>query len=239
MAHLAQENHPRGININETYSDSVISHAWDRGQIPLDAHKSHKNSYHIVTIVPPVLIGHLSPAKSVDIFENHFPLSISFRISGESRSRDFKISIQRSHDAFKLANFEKNDQNGFSDVAEATKFTDLASSKMESYANRVRAISSRYWMNGDQCMARASIFSMERRECQSLNNSTYKGNYTAHLQTCSINSGFRVGLPCRLRLSDIFVLMVQWNVSKDTWRWLGVFSLSRSFPETECHGKVS
>jgi hypothetical protein len=147
----------------------------------LTAHRSHNNPYSTATVVANVLTTHLSLFKCPGIFANHFAPSTNYRTSGESPSKDFKISIHKSHNARKLAYFWQNNQNGFSDVAEPAKFIDLVSSKMESYPNRVVEILSRYIIKGYKFMARTNTFSMVNRELQSLNKPISRRNQRAYL----------------------------------------------------------
>jgi hypothetical protein len=146
MPYLPGENHSWGIDANQICSDLIILYSWNSGEISLAANRFHRNSYLAVTIVATILTGHSCSFNSAVIFANHFPLSVGFHTPGESRPKDSKISTDKSHDAWKLEHFGKNDQNGFSDVAEATKFIHAVRSQMESYINRAIAIPSRYGM---------------------------------------------------------------------------------------------
>jgi hypothetical protein len=79
--------------------------------------------------------------------------------TAKSQSMDLTI------DAY-LYIFARNNQNGFRNVAEVGKSTDLVSSKMESYLDRVVEIPSRYAMKGYKCIPRTNIVLMDNRELQ-------------------------------------------------------------------------
>jgi hypothetical protein len=63
----------------------------------------------------------------------------------------------------------QNNQNGFSDVAEAARSTDLVRSKMESHLDRFVEIPLKYAVKGLKCIPRTNLVSMENRELRWLN----------------------------------------------------------------------